>query len=278
MSEQEGTIKEWQNEQLLMNRVTAIIGDAGEISSKKLQMRIHARFGTIVPVEEIEESLSQLEAKDIVTRRMYGKSVKFALRDNPFPPKSKMTHIVGSLNPEADKVVEDAEEIEESEVKRSPQGKYRNYKMFTLTCKTIDPIAGGDPCGKQKMILPRGQDGKPTFRRNWMYGWLRDNGRLVNLPVHIQGWVAFGDPIFPNEVNPVEIEGRTLKGYAVYECIPRDTIFQITIKYPMSGTKIRTSEELREKLNEMSMMPMRGLGANARFFGGRFAVEKIEET
>jgi len=256
------------------------IGEMGLVTEEELlNLLKEDPFNLTLTLEELRENLSRMEAKDLITRKFMGKRHKWALRDIPFPPKDTVEGVKGTKHPEAEKILRKRRELEEKEAKPLRQGKYRNPKKFKVTFKCVDPILGGDLGEEErKLCFPKKPDGTPTFRAGWFHGWLRDNRMLAELPLKIQNWVAWGEPEFPEGAKLTTVSARVLKGFAIYEALPADTTFTVNVVFPMVGTKIKTKEELFKALEIMGTMPIRGFGANARYYGGRIKPIKIEEA
>jgi len=258
----------------------AAIGEIGLCSEDKLlELLKEAPFNLELTLEELKDHLLRMEAKDLITRKFFGqKGSKWALRDIPFPPKDDMTGVKGTKHPKAEAILEKRKKLEEKEAKPIRLGKYRSYKRFKVTFQCVDPILGGDLTqNERELAFPKKPDGTPTFRAGWLYGWLRDNRELVDLPLKIQNHVSWGEPEFPEGVELAKMTARTLRGFATYEALPAGTVFTVPLNFPMQGTKIKSKEDLLTTFESMGTQPIRGFGANARYYGGRIKPTKIEE-
>ena len=274
------TLRKWQNEKEEAQVICQAIEERGVITTTALLDFLKvAPFNLDISEEELAQALERLETKDVITRRFSkSKEAEWALRDMPFPPKSSMDKVKGTRHPAAQEILKKGEELEDTEAKPTVRGKYCDYRKFLVTWETVDPILGGDITNNKRFLaFPKKPNGEPTFRQGWFHGWLRDNGRTVGLPVKIQAWVGFSEPTFPKPVELTTVTARVLQGFSTYEALPKGTVFQTLIKYPMRGTPVHSKEELLAKLTEMGLEPIRGFGSNARYYGGRIKPTKIEE-
>lgn len=150
-----------------------------------------------------------------------------------------------------------------------------NYVFLTVEFEVLDKILGGQMAnGDGLQCLYKNAEGDVYIPRNWLYGWMRNNERLVN-KTNAHRYMAFaeGKVILPKG-GKIEIDERTItcgitgRGVVKSEALPSGTKISTRIGIPTSGgSNCFSVDEFRNFLQIAGESPINGLGAYGRKYG-----------
>lgn len=221
----------------------------------------------------VNRILNRWYAKDALTFRLSKGEVLWKLKNIPFPPSAKIPHVLEKTKKEIKTALKEFESsLQGSPVIRT-RNKYRDYVKLKITLETIDPILAGMPGKKENTrIFIRDADEEPIINSAKFSGWTRDNIlRSIGAPPAAKrkvGWT-------PAKIAPDAVGHRTAmspKGPVSHECVKPGTQFTTILRYPLAGTQIQDVERLIATIDDLAQTPIRGLGANPDYYGGRFKI------
>jgi len=236
-------------------------------------------------IDDVKLILERLRAKDILS---IDQNLRYKIAKIPAPFLSvKMSLIKKWKSKDFQKAVKDVEDIfPQGAPLVQKKGYINDYRFVELTFEIIDPILGGVPEGDEKLHLHRSNNGQPVISAGQMYGWFRSNERAIGLDANAHSHIGFCEAM-PTEENieliertaPVVIKGRGGCGIAKYEAFKQGTQFKTYMRIPVEGIGF-SSENYVHKLTELfeacAICPVRGLGANPRYNGGRVKLVTIK--
>lgn len=249
------------------------VRNLGEATPKEIMDELKEHFETSIDQSLLDRILRRWKAKKVLTEVTVqddGHSLKaWKLTDVPFPVEVPMADLVTLGPKEAEKILEDLKErvSKMPKVKHAP--KVRGYIWHEIVFETIDPILGGRVGDSGHLEFPT-HNGKPSIPPAWWKGFFRANSRLMDMPeAHAITKIGYSMGVLEDFKGLIKLSAQTLKGPAIYEALPEGTHIRMLIRWPMDGSAISTSEELKNFLDELSITPIRGFGANPFTYGGR---------
>lgn len=236
---------------------------------------------------EIRLICERWKAKDLLSIDLSHGVKRYKLATIPPAFRScKMINIVSMKTPEAKEQITKIEKLfpDQKGTIKETKGKVGEYVAIELLIETIDPILGGTPSNGDMLKLRRDYEtGLPCITPAHFKGWIRNNGRLVNWNANASAWIAYslGLPINEPELITVEapvVAGGRGKGIQRYEAFAPKTKIKTTWRIPLKGQGIKSTEDIKELFNLCSTAPVRGLGANPRYHGGRVKLLELRKT
>lgn len=263
----------------------AVIEELGLANAEEIQNYLKKELDQDLDLNDIKLILERLRAKDILTLNT---DMRYKIAKIPAPFMSvKMSLIKKWKSKDFQKAVDDVEKaFPQGPTLIQKKGYIKDYgKILTITFEAVDPILGGVPDGDEKLHVHRNNEGVPVISAGQMYGWFRSNDRTVGLDANAHSHIGFSEAV-PTETPeliersaPVIIKGRGGVGIAKYEAFPSGTKFVTHMILPEEGVGF-TPNNYVDKLTELfricSIVPVRGLGANPRYNGGRVRLIGIE--
>lgn len=236
--------------------------------------------------DEVSLICERWKARDLLSIDLSHEEKRYKLARTPAYFRScKMINIVNLKNPEAKKVITEIEKLfpDAGQAIRPPKGKIGDYVAVELLIETIDPILGGTPSNEDKLKLRRDHaTGLPCITPAQFRGWVRSNLRLVDWNVGAFRWIAYSlgipenEPKLMNAEAPVVVKGRGV-GIVKYEAFVPGTKLRTTWRVPMRGQRISGIDDIKELFELCSIAPVRGLGANPFYYGGRVKLLEINK-
>jgi len=157
-----------------------------------------------------------------------------------------------------------------------PRGVWGDYHTFDMTFETITPILGGWSNGEErKLVFPK-IDGKLVILPNWMYGLMRNNAALIDLPQSITYHLAISKGTFLEQPKTEWKQLKVKEGMCDYEMIPKGCKFKLMMRFPFRGSKLKTKQQIVDWFKMIEEAGLDGLGANSKVFGGIIKLVKIE--
>lgn len=280
--------------------VFAVVEEVGLISAEEVVDYLKKELKATIELADAKIILERLRAKDILT---IDQNLRYKIAKIPAPWMSmKMAGIKKMKSKDFQKAVEDVDQMFPSKegLVPPPKGQYKDYIMLEVEFQNIDKILGGVPNtnGGEIMQVHRNHKGIPVIGAGQMYGWFRQNERLVRANANSHGWIGFSEAT-PKENSKLEtitheeiLEPKPAEapivlpkqggcGIAKYEAFKTGTIFKTYITIPTQGD-IYTTQNYKDIFTKLfkwcSISPIRGLGANPRFNGGRIQLISINEV
>lgn len=220
------------------------------------------------------------EKRKVITSHVYDGKRLYCLRQIPWLSRLDMIHVESVPDAEAKKFLAElerqAKEIS-AYARRGPI--YGDYVEVEATFETIDPILGGDLTDEERVLaFPRNYKDELYIRPNWIYGYIRDNARIVNL-VKLQYYLTASEGVFvaqPTTFKTKQI--RVKEGHVIYEGIPPGSQFKTRLQLPLKGYDgFNSIDAWKGFFNKLERAPIRGMGSNWKIYGGRIRLVSIEE-
>jgi len=188
-----------------------------------------------------------------------------------------MINIVGMRGPEAKNAVNSIEEMfpEATKSIREPKGKVGDYLDVEITFETVDPILGGTPSnGDMLKLRVDYATNKPSITPAQFKGWVRQNGRRVGWNANARSWIGYAPAVPVGDYELIEVEAPvTSQGRGVgkqkYEAFAPGTVLKTVWAIPLRGQGIEGVEDVERLFETGAVNPVRGLGANPYYYGGR---------
>lgn len=235
--------------------------------------------------ETIGLVLERWKARDVVVVDLATGVKRYKMAKIPAPFLSlKMEGVVKLRVGDTRKIMDEIEKEnpQPSEAIQEPKGKIGNYKTVELRFQNIDPILGGTPVdGETQFKLHKDGSGQPVISPAQMRGWFRENKRLIGLNPNAHSYIAFAEAVPEGEVKltvvkaPVVVQGRGV-GIAQYESFERGTVFKTMMRIPLNGIGLKSIDDIKQLFDLCEVCPLRGLGANPRYVGGRIRLLEIK--
>lgn len=267
--------------------VLMAIQELGEASVAEVGEYIENHWKQLTNEEPTEISKAQLlryvrrwNKRKAVSSNIVNGELCYSLTDISWFPKNQVIRCLKTPDTVEAKEFIDAYEakMKERTSLRTPKSVYRDYKQFQITFETVDQIAGGLPNGERKLRFPKHDDDKPYIPINWFKGWFRENSGLGNLPQSVFIYkTGFSTGEFKDTPKTYHIQVKVKTGLTEYEYIKAGEQFSFKMAYPMHGTVIKTTEQLKQFLGVLEVAPIRGLGSYPARFGGRVKLVDIQE-
>jgi len=241
-----------------------------------------AQFEALHPEEKMLRLIvKRWEKGKVITSDVFDAERRYFLRDVPWLATLQMIHLEGIADSDAKKFLEEIREKAKAITARQKrQPDICQYVMVECLFETIDPILGGDlTTVSRKLAFPRKHDKTLYIRPNWLYGYLRDNSRLWNLPGAVAKYITPSEGIFEEQPTTFQTEQiRVKEGHVVYEAIPPKCRFKSVLHFPLKGYDgFDSLEKWIKAIRKIEMHPLRGIGSNARVFGGRIKLVETKE-
>ena len=270
-------------EELLVEKA---IEELGEASIDEIAEYIQNHWETLTNTKPKEISNEKLlryvrrwNKRGAVSGNLVNDQLCYSLSCIPWWPKNQVIRCLKApTDAEASAFIEVFEKRQKERTSiRLPKSVYRDYKGFTVTCETIDNVAGGLPNGERKLKFPRNQDGDLYIPINWLKGWLRENSGLADLPQSVFVYkTGFSVGKFEKQPKIHRTNVKVKTGLTEYEYIGSGERFTFHMNYPMHGTAIKKKEQLQKFLEQLADAPIRGLGSYPARFGGRIKIVDLD--
>jgi hypothetical protein len=254
----------------------------GEATEEEIINQIKEQFQIEIDAYEFMRNMRRWIAKKCITVTKINGEAAYKFRDVPSFFKSlQMYQMKGITAKDAEAIVAKLEvttEAEKAQVGKGPLiGGYLK-KPIECTFETLDTVAGGDSGQQERLLVFPKRDGKPYIRGNWLSGMMRDNARIIGInETFMRNYVGVSDSQ-PLDAEIKVVHGvKVAEGIADYETIPAGTQFTMRIRFPFKGSCIRNIEDFKEFFTVFEDAPLRGLGAYAKFFGGRIKLVEVKE-
>lgn len=235
--------------------------------------------------DEVSLMCERWKARDLLSIDLSHGEKRYKLATVPPSFKScKMVNIVNMKNPEAKKAITEIENLfpDARDAINPPKGKVGDYVTFELLIETVDPILGGTPSNGDMLKLRRDYDtGLPCITPAQFKGWVRSNCRLVNWNANARSWIGYSLGIPENEPDLITVEAPIVaqgkgRGIQKYEAFAPRTKLRTTWRVPLKGQGIKGTEDIEELFELCRVAPVRGLGANPYYHGGRVKLLDIK--
>ena len=261
----------------------AVLEELGLANAEEIQDYMKKELKTELDLNDLKLILERLRAKDILT---IDTELRYKISKIPAPWMSvKMPLIKKWKSKDFQKAVDDVEKaFPQGPVLVAKKGFIKDYKIVTLIFEAVDPILGGVPNGDEKMHLHRNTSGTPVLSAGQMYGWFRENERTIGLDANAYNHIGFCEAV-PTETPeiverqaPIILKGRGGCGIAKYEAFKEGTKFKTYMRIPLEGigfTETNYTAKLQELFEATAICPVRGMGANPRYNGGRIKLIEI---
>jgi len=256
-------------------QVLLAIEDLGEASSKEIAEHLKIQDKLSVEEKELLRYLRRLKAKKVLAANVVNGLIVWKVSDIPWMPKSDMARVktkLTTMSPEeANQVLEKWLDSASKTPNLPIINKYRNFHRIEMTFETMDPILGDRIAdGKETGQFPTSYSGKAFVPPSWWKAWFRSNLYLINIPETIAKFrLGYVSKSIETNGNLISIQAIGDKGPKTYEALPLGTKISMVVKYPMVGTPIKSSEQFKQFIEEVSEEPQRGFGANPFYYGGR---------
>lgn len=260
--------------------VLQTIKHLGQATTEEIREYLQSHYDHEIAANLLERIVKRWEKRKVVTSSVVQGSRTFFLRDVPWLGRLQMMQVVGIPDAEAKEFLKGLEKSAKDIAAVGSKGPaYADYTTLRCVFETLDYVAGGD-LGKEERTLtfPRNPDGNLYIKPNWMYGFLRDNIRLIN-ESSLPRYIAISPGKFLKQPELVKIQSRVKEGHATYECIRPGNRFEMTLRFPLKGFEnLKSVEDIKGFFDLVAEAPIRGLGANPRNFGGRVALVEMGIT
>jgi hypothetical protein len=265
-------------------QVLLSLEDLGEATAKEIAEYLLKESKTEFKDAELNRYLRRLKAKKVVATNVVNGETAYKIADIPFPARSDMARVKAKLTTmdpkEASQLLDTWLKNTENVPTLPITNKYRNFHRFEMTFETVDPILGdriedGKECGQ----FPKDAQGNIFIPPSWWKGWFRSNLYVLNIPEAIAkfrlGYVSLGLSTQKSELESKQAMGD--KGPKNYEALPPGTKIKMAVKFPLVGTPIKSTQQFRDFISEVSEEPQRGFGANPFYYGGRMKLVEFED-
>jgi len=266
------------------------IEELGLASVEEIMEHVAEKFSDSrlkVDVSETSLICERWKAKDLLTTDFSHDVKRYKIAQIPPAFKSlKMINLSKMPKKDADKVRAEIEEMfpDDKVPMSKPRGEVRDYERYEITFEAVDPILGGTPDSGDTLKLRRDAlTGKPCITPAQFKGWVRQNCRLVGWGTNAKAWIGYSPGIPLGNVEmltleaPIVSQGRG-RGIQKYEALPPGTKLKTTWQVPLSGQQIEGMSHVRELFDRAEVAPLRGLGANPYYYGGRIKLLEIKQA
>ena len=258
--------------------VFSAVKERGEGTRTELLECLKTKFNFDLTEPELLRYLGIWKAKKTITVRTRSNEEVWALADIPPWYCSGIMALVQSASGDLKMEFDALDERFKNEGRRiqEPKSPWKDFLSYKFTFETLDPILGGQPGEEErKTVFPRNH-GKPCIPAAWFYGIIRDNQGLMNVAA-LHYHTAIGVGQFIGEPKLTERTVKVKMGMNTYETIDEGEKFQITMRFPSKGSKLKTKADIQHFFDLISEAPIRGLGAYPRAFGGRIKLLEMQE-
>lgn len=258
--------------------VFAAVKERGEGTRTELLECLKNRFNFDLTESELIRYLGMWKAKKTITVRTRANEEVWALADIPPWYTSGVLALAqqasGDLKAELDALDERLKNDGGRVV--DPKSIWQDFVSYRFTFETLDPILGGHQSNEdRKTVFPRNH-GKPCVPAAWFYGLIRDNQGLLNVAA-LHYHTAIGVGLFTDDTKLTEKTVKVKMGMNTYEAVEEGSRFNITMRFPSKGSKLKTKADIQRFFDLISEAPIRGLGAYPRAFGGRIKLLEMQE-
>lgn len=275
--------------------VFAVVKEVGLVNAEEVVDYLEKELKAKVELASVKIILERLRAKDILS---IDQNLRYKVAKIPVPWMSiKMDMVKKFRSKDFKKSVEEVEAMFPSAagIVPPPRGVYNTYIMLEVVFAAIDKILGGVPNGGERLQVHRNAAKVPVVSAGQMYGWFRSNERVIKANANAHGWIGFAEAVPIDgaqltEVTDLDLEDaeapiQTKKqggcGIGKYEAFPAGTTFKTYISIPTEGD-VFNSQNYTDLLTKLfkwcSISPIRGLGANPRYNGGRVRLVSLKEV
>lgn len=260
--------------------VFAAIAERGEGTRGELIEYLKTHFSIEMTEPELLRYLGIWKAKKVVTVRSRSGEEVWALADIPPWYTGGVKALVESANADLKTELDTLDERRKNEGGRvkEPRSIYTDFVSYKMVFENIDPILGGHQDGDgedRKTIFPRNH-GKLCVPPNWIKGFIRDNQILMNVAA-LQYHTAIGVGIYRGEPKTFEKTLKVKMGMNTYEAVPEGAIFDIVMRFPSKGTKLKNGEDVKKFFDLCAEAPIRGIGAYPHALGGRIKLLEMQK-
>lgn len=263
------------------------IKELGLASVDEIQEFVTEHLKTTIELATIKLYAERWRARDAVVVDFMDGVRRYKIAKVPPPFKSlKMDNIKNLRNKDWKEALKqiDQEYPMPSDAITQPKGKVGGHVKVTITLEAVDPILGGIPMdGSNKLHLHRDVDGEPIITPAMFKGWVRENSRMVGWNPNAHSWIGFGVGKVAKGYKLIEVQAPVVaqnrgKGMQKYEALDRGATISTTWRVPLRGQGIKNVGHVKELFEATLETPVKGLGANARFLGGRVKLIDLKET
>lgn len=251
----------------------------GEATEPEILTEIKEQFAIEINDYEFMRNLRRWIARKCITITKIKGENAYKLRDvPPFFKSLQVYQLKGITAQEAETTITKLEQHYQAlkaDISKEPS--YGGYQMLHCKFVTLDRVAGGDSGVEDRVLQFPKINNKPYIRRNWMRGIFRDNARLANVNgSFFSEYTGFSD----SEALEAELKlvhnVKVKEGMCSYETIPAGTEFNVRIRFPFRGSRIKTVEDFKNFCEFFTDAPIKGLGAYSNYFGGRIKLLSLE--
>ena len=280
--------------------VFAVVKEVGLVSAEETVDYLKKELKAELDIGNVKIILERLRAKDILT---IDQNLRYKVAKIPVPWMSLKMDLVKKFRMKDFKEsVEDVDNMFPSAetIVPQPKGMYKNYILMEVEFEAIDRILGGVPKGeKEPLQVHRNAKKQPVVSAGQMYGWFRENERLIganaNAHAHAHGWIGFAEAVpvdgtelaevsdldLEQEQAPIQTQKQGGCGIGRYEAFPAGTKFRTYMSVATEGdvfTKDNYVDLFTKLFKWCSIAPVRGLGANPRYNGGRIRLISVKQV
>lgn len=258
--------------------VLAAIVQNGERTRQELLDILKTNFNLVLTESELMRYLGIWKSKKIVTVRTRSGDEVWAIKDIPPWYCSGVMTLVQSASGDLKMEIDALDERLKNEGGRikEPKSIYTDFVSYNMVFQNIDPILGGHSTDEdRKLMFPRNH-GKLCIPPNWMKGFIRDNEILMNVAA-LQYHVAIGVGIYRNTPKTFRKILKGKIGMTDFEAVDEDEIFDVVMRFPSKGTKLKNDEDIKKFFALCAEAPIRGIGAYPHALGGRIKLLEMQK-
>lgn len=256
--------------------LTAIVQN-GERTRQELLDILKANFSLELTESELLRYLGIWKSKKVITVRTRGGDEVWALADIPPWYTGGVVALVQSAGADLKAELDALDERLKNEGGRikEPRSPYVDFVSYKLTFENLDPILGGHQTTEdRKTMFPRNH-GTLCIPPNWMKGFIRDNQILMNVAA-LQYHTAIGVGIYRENPTTIRKVLKVKMGMNDYEACPEGAKFDIVMRFPSKGTKLKNGEDIKKFFDLCAEAPIRGIGAYPHALGGRIKLVEMQ--